>query len=281
MYNSLPADAGIGLKPEFFSELVNYNQPGLWFEVHAENYLIDGGPRLDTLIEIAQKTPISIHGVGASLGSPEPISNDHLQRIKRLCELVPLASFSEHIAWSGFEGNYFNNLMPAPLTKASVKFTSDNINRLQDVIQRPILVENPSNYIELMSDLDEAEFLMQLVNNTGCGLLLDVNNLFISGNNINIDVPAYIETLDKDVIGEIHIAGHTIDPNISGLLIDSHDAPVSTSVWKLLDSVLLKTGPKPVLIERDSNLPPLSELMKERDFASQMIQSSSKRIAHG
>ena len=281
MYNSLPADAGIGLKPEFFSELVNYNQPGLWFEVHAENYLINGGPRLETLIKIAQTTPISIHGVGASLGSPVPISNDHLQRIKRLCELVPLASFSEHIAWSGFEGNYFNNLMPAPLTKASVKFTSDNINRLQDVIQRPILVENPSNYIELMSELDEAEFLMQLVNNTGCGLLLDVNNLFISGNNINIDVPAYIETLDKDVIGEIHIAGHTVDPNISGLLIDSHDAPVSTSVWELLNSVLLKTGPKPVLIERDSNLPPLPELMAERDFASQIIQSSRQRLAHG
>ncbi len=281
MYNSLPADAGIGLKPEFFSELLNYNQLGLWFEIHAENYLISGGPRLDTLIEIAQKTPISIHGVGASLGSPEPISNDHLQRIKRLCELVPFASFSEHIAWSGFEGNYFNNLMPAPLTKASVKFTSDNINRLQDVIQRPILVENPSNYIELMSDLGEADFLMQLVNNTGCGLLLDVNNLYISGNNINIDVPAYIDTLDKDVIGEIHIAGHTEDPNIPNLLIDSHDAPIATNVWELLDSVLLKTGPKPVLIERDSNLPPLSELMKERDFASQIIQSSRQRLAHG
>lgn len=281
MYNSLPADAGIGLKPEFFSELVHYNQPGLWFEVHAENYLINGGPRLEALIEIAQKNPISIHGVGASLGSPEPISRDHLQRIKRLCELVPFASFSEHIAWSGFEGNYFNNLMPAPLTKASVKYTSDNINRLQDTIQKPILVENPSNYIELMSELDEAEFLMQLVNNTGCGLLLDVNNLFISGNNINIDVPAYIKTLDKDVIGEIHIAGHTIDPNIPNLLIDSHDAPVSKNVWELLNTVLRQTGPKPVLIERDSNLPPLSTLMDERDFASQIIQSSQKNIAHG
>lgn len=281
MFNSLPADAGIGLKPEFFVELENYQQPGLWFEVHAENYLINGGPRLDKLIEIAQKNPISIHGVGASLGSPEAIADEHLQRIKRLCDLVPLASFSEHIAWSGFEGNYFNNLMPAPLTKASVQFTSDNINRVQDAIQRPILVENPSNYIELMSEMNEADFLMQLTHNTGCGLLLDVNNLFISGNNINLDVPAYISTLDKDVIGEIHIAGHTVDPNIPNLLIDSHDEPVSSDVWDLLRSVLAQTGPKPVLIERDSNLPPLSELMNERDFASQIIQASHQRLAHG
>ncbi|MBO1254691.1 DUF692 domain-containing protein [Alteromonas sp. 5E99-2] len=281
MITSLPADAGIGLKPEFFSELHNFNQPGLWFEIHAENYLIDGGPRLQTLQELANKIPLSIHGVGASLGSPEPVCKDHLARIKKLCDSVKVASFSEHIAWSGLEGHYFNNLMPVPRTKASLAFTADNIHRVQDTIQRPILVENPSNYIEMASDYGEAEFLMELVHKTGCGVLLDVNNLFISSKNIAIDLNEYIQILDANAIGEIHVAGHSYDPNDKNLLIDSHDAPVSHNVWELLRDVISQTGKKPVLIERDANLPPLAELMKERDFASQIIQSSHKELAHG
>lgn len=272
MLTSLPVDAGIGLKPEFFAELDAYRQQGLWFEIHAENYLIDGGPRLEALSEIAHHIPLSIHGVGASLGSPEPVCQKHLQRIRKLCERVPCAAFSEHIAWSSVGGEYYSNLMPVPRTKDSVKYTAENIMRVQDALGRSILVENPANYIELASEFGEADYLMELVHQTQCGLLLDVNNLFISGKNINIDIAEYIRSLDSDAIGEIHIAGHTTDPNEAGLLIDSHDQPVADSVWELLSSVLEQTGPKPVLIERDSNLPPLAELMAERDFASDVIR---------
>jgi len=197
----LPVDAGIGLKPEFFAELDAYRQQGLWFEIHA------------------------IHGVGASLGSPEPVCQKHLQRIRKLCDRVPCAAFSEHIAWSSAGGEYYSNLMPVPRTKDSVKYTAENIMRVQDALGRSILVENPANYIELASEFGEADYLMELVHQTQCGLLLDVNNLFISGKNINIDIAEYIRSLDSDAIGEIHIAGHTTDPNEAGLLIDSHDQP--------------------------------------------------------
>ncbi|MDO6691989.1 DUF692 domain-containing protein [Aliiglaciecola sp. 3_MG-2023] len=274
----LPADAGICLKPEHFDSIPNTVEGQLWFEVHAENYLIQGGPRLERLQHIAQNFPLSIHGVGASVGGPTPINSEHLKRLSRLVNLVPTAAFSEHIAWSGTAGNYLGNLMPTPITTESLKSTARNIEQLQDALQRPILVENPANYLNFKSEMSESEFMMSLVSMTGCGILLDVNNLFISANNTGINAHGYIKNLDPSSIGEIHVAGHSVDPIEKDLLIDSHDSEVSKAVWSLLSEALNHIGPCPVLIERDANLPAFNVLLAERNFARKLI-NQNKQVA--
>lgn len=272
---SLPASAGISLKPEYFNDVPQVIVEGLWFEVHAENYLIDGGPRLAALKEIAARYPLSVHGVGASLAGPEPVDKGHLQRLKQLCNNLKVASFSEHLAWSTTDSHYFNNLLPIPLTKQTLHTVSNNVMQIQDALQRTIAIENPANYIHLNSDINEAEFLMELSHKTQCSLLLDVNNLFVSAQNVGLQPNNYIDTLDLDVVSEIHIAGHSSDPLQADLLIDSHDSPVAPEVWELLQYVLQQAGPKPVLIERDSDLPAFSELMLERKMAADLIQHCS------
>lgn len=274
----LPADAGICLKPEYFDSINLNLDESLWFEVHAENYLINGGPRLEKLQDIAKHFPISIHGVGASLGGPNAIDTLHIERLTRLLNSVPAAAFSEHIAWSGTNESYLGNLMPTPLTTESLNNTARNINQLQDALQRQILVENPANYLDFKSDMSESQFMMSLVNKTGCGILLDVNNLFISANNTKIDPHSYIKDLDATSIGEIHVAGHSTDPIEKNLLIDSHDTDVTKAVWELLEYALLHFGPCPVLIERDANLPTFNELLTERNIAQNLINSSRKAI---
>ncbi|MFT2092035.1 DUF692 domain-containing protein [Paraglaciecola sp. 2405UD69-4] len=261
------------LKPEYFNSIHTNLDGDLWFEVHAENYLIQGGPRLEKLQDIASHFPISIHGVGASLGGPDPISKEHLDRLTNLLKLIPSAAFSEHIAWSGTQGNYLGNLMPTPLTKQSLNNTAQNILQFQNALQRPILVENPANYLNFKSEMPESEFMMSLVQKTECGILLDVNNLFLSANNTGVDAHSYIRDLDPNVVGEIHIAGHSKDPIEKGLLIDSHDSPVSKEVWELLQTTLSLLGPKPVLIERDDNLPTFDVLLDERNMAQKLINS--------
>ena len=273
---SLPHNAGVSLKPEYFNDVPSAVVEGLWFEVHAENYLIDGGPRLAALKEIASRYPLSVHGVGASLAGPKSVDKQHLQRLKKLCDILPIASFSEHLAWSATDEQFFNNLLPIPLTQQTLKTVSDNVMQVQDTLQRSIAIENPANYIRLPSDIDEADFLMELAHRTQCSLLLDVNNLFISAANVNIDPNTYINTLDLNVVSEIHVAGHSKDPIQADLLIDSHDCAVAVQVWQLLQYVLQKSGPKPVLIERDSDLPSFAELMAERQTAANFIQHSSK-----
>ncbi|MEP2650500.1 MAG: DUF692 domain-containing protein [Paraglaciecola sp.] len=275
---NLPASAGMSLKPEYFDSVHTNLDANLWFEVHAENYLIQGGPRLEQIQEISSHFPISIHGVGASLGGPDPISQEHLSRLVSLLNLIPAAVFSEHIAWSGTQSNYLGNLMPTPITKDSIDSTAKNIMQLQNALQRPILIENPANYLSFKSDMPESEFMMSLVDITGCGILLDINNLFISANNTGIDPHSYIQGLNSDAIGEIHIAGHSTDPNEKGLLIDSHDSDVSKGVWELLETLLSHTGPKPVLIERDGNLPTFEALLAERNQAQHLINSIKKIV---
>lgn len=277
---NLPADAGMCLKPEYFDSINHCYEKNIWFEVHAENYLIKGGPRLERLQDIARTFPLSIHGVGTSLGGPNPINAEHLKRLKELLNLVPTAAFSEHIAWSGTDGNYLANLMPTPVTTESLNNTAHNIQLLQDALQRPILIENPANYLNFKGDMSESDFMMSLVAKTGCGILLDVNNLFISANNTGIDPQRYLENLNPAAIGEIHLAGHSEDPIEKDLLIDSHDSEVSKGVWDLLNKALSHIGPCPVLIERDANLPSFDELLKERNMAQQLINSHRKVASH-
>ncbi|WP_133471134.1 DUF692 domain-containing protein [Paraglaciecola marina] len=276
----LPATAGISLKPEYFDSINHCLEKNMWFEVHAENYLIQGGPRLERLQDIARDFPLSIHGVGASLGGPEPINTAHIKRLTNLLNLVPTAAFSEHIAWSGTEGNYLANLMPTPVTTESLNNTAHNIQQLQEALQRPILIENPANYLNFKGDMSEPEFMMSLVRKTGCGILLDVNNLFISANNTGIDPQSYIENLDPASLGEIHIAGHSTDPIEKDLLIDSHDNDISKGVWDLLDKALSHIGPCPVLIERDANLPTFDVLLKERNMAQNRINAHKEVTLH-
>ena len=267
----LPLSVGVGLKPPHFdaaaSALSSGAALGLWFEVHPENYMGIGGPRLRGLERIASSAPLSLHGVGASLGGPELPDRDHLARLRTLVERMQPASVSEHAVWSRANGRYFADLLPLPRTHVMLDRLCAGVDAMQNAISRPILLENPSNYLDFTSEMDEPDFLVEAARRTGCGLLLDVNNVFVSAHNTGIDSLAYVRAIPPSLVGEIHVAGHTPDAGGTNLLIDSHDSPVVEPVWALLQKTLEHTGPRPVLLERDDNLPEFETLMKERGRA--------------
>ncbi len=270
----LPNMAGMGLKPEFFREALEHPGQNMWYEVHPENYMVDGGPRLAWLEAIADKFPLSLHGVGASLGGLDPFDKTHLKSLRKLIERFNPAQVSEHATWSSFEGQYFADLLPMPRTKAAQDNMVDRIDEFQSSIGRRILIENPTNYMATNSELDEPDFLVEIARRAGCGLLLDVNNVYISAVNVGIDASAYIHALPTDLIGEIHIAGFDEDPKYGKkLLIDAHSSPVSEPVWDLLDTALAHIGPVPVLLERDGNIPEFSELLKEHGRAGAALDA--------
>lgn len=264
----LPLSAGVGLKPPHFADaaaaLSGGNAEDLWFEVHPENYMGIGGPRLRGLEGIAARAPLSLHGVGASLGGPDLPDPAHLARFRSLVDRFQPAAISEHAVWSRAGGRYFSDLLPLPRTRDMLARLSAGVDAMQSALGRPILLENPSNYLDFASEMDEPDFLVEVAQRTGCGLLLDVNNVHVSAHNTGIDADAWIRAIPPWLVGEIHVAGHTPDPGGTGLLIDSHDAPVAEAVWVLLRSALEHTGPRPVLLERDGNLPEFDLLMKER-----------------
>jgi len=264
--------AGMGLKPEFFREALEHSGQNMWYEVHPENYMVDGGPRLAWLEAIADKYPLSLHGVGASLGGLDPFDEIHLKSLRGLIDRFSPAQVSEHATWSSFDGRYFADLLPLPRTKAAQDHMVDRIDEFQTAIGRRILIENPTNYMATNSDMDEPEFLVEIARRAGCGLLLDVNNVYISSVNVGIAANAYVHALPPDLIGEIHIAGFDEDP-IHGkkLLIDAHSSPVSEPVWALLDTALAHIGPVPVLLERDGNIPAFSELLQEHSCAQSAL----------
>ena len=277
----LPNMAGIGLKPEFYREALEFpldhSGQNMWYEVHPENYMVDGGPRLAWLEAIADKFPLSLHGVGASLGGLDPFDKTHLKSLRMLIEQFNPAQVSEHATWSSFDGTYFADLLPLPRTQAAQDHMVERIGEFQTAIGRRILIENPTNYMATNSDqshveMDEPEFLVEIAKRAGCGLLLDVNNVYISSVNVGIDASAYIHALPPGLIGEIHIAGFDEDP-IHGkkLLIDAHSSPVSEPVWDLLDTALTHIGPVPVLLERDGNIPAFSELLQEHSRAQSAL----------
>ncbi len=271
----LPLHAGLGLKPEHFSDAEKHSPKNIWFEVHPENYMIGGGPRLRGLLSIRERFPLSLHGVGASLGGPELTDNAHISALKRLVDLLQPQSVSEHAVWSRANGVYYADLLPLPRTRDAMQRLVDGVNHFQEGIGRQILLENPSNYLPVISEMDEADFLVSIAKQTGCGLLVDVNNIYISSQNCDIDATEYIRAIPADLVGEIHIAGFDVDPNLEQrLLIDSHAADVAPEVWRLLDLALAQFGPKPVLLERDDNLPEYPVLLEERALAEKAIQHS-------
>lgn len=273
--------AGLGFKTEHLKEALAASAPGLWFEVHAENYMVDGGPRLAALDLLAERFPISLHGVGLSLASVEPPDPTHLHRLRRLADRIAPWAISDHLAWQRWSGAHHADFLPFPRTEEALAVTAANVSRVQDALGRSILVENPSLYVDLQGhDLDEADFLTELARRTGCRLLVDVNNVFVSAANLGFSPEARLDAIPADLIGEIHLAGHSQDADPeSGLLIDSHDAPVAPAVWALFHKLIERVGPRPTLIERDDNLPGFATLMEERRTAHEVLAVERTPVA--
>lgn len=268
----MPARAGIGLKPEHYRAALDSGAEGLWFEVHPENYMTAGGPRLAWLEAARARRPLSFHGVGASLAGPDPLDRAHLSRLRALIDRYDPAQVSEHVAWSAAGGRYFADLFPLPYTRDGVRHLSARIDAFQNAIGRRILIENPSAYIALRPEMSEPEFLAEVAATSGCGLLLDVNNVFVSANNLGFDAASYLDAIPGELVGQIHLAGHEPDAALGeALLIDSHAAPIAAPVWALYEQVIRRIGPRPTLIERDAKLPPFAELMREREMADRLL----------
>jgi uncharacterized protein len=239
--------AGLGFKMEHLDEALTSSAPGLWFEVHAENYMVDGGPRLAALLALRDRHPLSLHGVGLSLASTAPPSSDHLDRLARLVQQCEPIAVSDHLAWQRWNGMHHSDFLPFPRTRAALRHTCDNVDRVQSRLRRNIMVENPSLYVDLPGhDMSEAEFLTELARSTGCGLLLDVNNIFVSAHNLAFEPGAALDAIPADLVGEIHLAGHSPDSDpASGLLIDSHGTLVADPVWELYASLIERIGARP------------------------------------
>ena len=263
--------AGLALKPAHFDAALASTAPGLWFELHPENYLVAGGPRLAWLDALRQAHPLSLHGVSLSLAGDAPPASQ-LAALKQLVDRVQPALVSEHLAWSSWQGLYLPDLLPFPRTQAALLRISTNIDAVQSALGHTIAIENPSHYLHLPGhDWDEIDFLGELVRRTGCGLLLDVNNVQVSAHNLGYCPHSYLDRVPAEAIQEIHLAGHSQDPLLGpALWIDSHDSPVSPAVWQLYRRLLDRIGPRPTLIERDDQLPPFEVLMAERAQAQAM-----------
>lgn len=267
--------AGLGLKPQHYSAALACPADGMWFEVHPENYMVAGGPRLAWLEAIRTRHPISLHGVALSLAADAEPDAMHLARLRKLVRRIEPALVSEHLAWSTWRGIYHPDLLPFPRSREALMRIADNVSRTQETLQQRIAVENPSHYLRIESHaLDEIEFLAELTRRTGCGLLLDVNNVYVSACNLGYSAETYIDAFPGDAIMEIHLAGHTPDPQLGNkLLIDTHDAPVAAAVWTLYMRLIARIGARPTLIERDGNLPDFTALCAERERAATLLRA--------
>ena len=257
-HTSLPSRPGVGYKPQHYSDIMADAGPLGWLEIHAENYMGDGGRPIAQLRHLAERFPISVHGVGLSIGGEGNLDADHLARLKHLITWLNPASFSEHLAWSTHDSHFFNDLLPLPYTPHTLARVATHIDQVQDTVGRRMLLENPSSYLAFAeSTMSETDFLRELSQRTGCGLLLDVNNVFVSATNLKTSPQAYIDDFPLDAVGEIHLGGHDEDEDETGapLLIDSHGKAVVDPVWALLDYTLAKSGPKPLLVEWDTDVP--------------------------
>ncbi|MEO1238676.1 MAG: DUF692 domain-containing protein [Pseudomonadota bacterium] len=270
----LPLATGVGYKSDYFQDLQTDPGPVQWIEVHAENYMGAGGRPIAQLAHLAERFAVSVHGVGLSIGGEAPLDADHLLRLKRLVTWLNPASFSEHLAWSTHDTGFLNDLLPLPYTETTLARVADHIHQVQDTLGRQMLLENPSTYLAFdTSDMSETDFLRELTRRTGCGLLLDVNNVFVSATNQQTDAHGYIDAFPLDAIGELHLGGHTEDADDHGapLLIDSHDKPVVDPVWDLYTHTIAKAGRRPTLIEWDSDLPPWTVLRAEAGRAQALL----------
>lgn len=279
---SLPARAGIGLRSPHVAEVLATRPPLPWVEVHPENYL-GGGPAVRALQSIREDYPVSFHAVGLSLGSADGVDRRHLARVKSLADRVEPALVSEHLAWSQAGGAYLNHLLPLPYTEESLVAVCRNVDEVQTTLGRRVLVENPSGYLRFAaSTIPEAEFLAELARRTGCGLLCDVNNIYVTARNLGLDALAYLAALPAAAVGEIHLAGHSVnDAGGRNLLIDDHGSPVAPAVWALYERALGRFGMVPTLVEWDSAIPSLEVLVAEarRADVRLLVATSDARAA--
>ena len=273
-FTTLPAAPGVGYKPQHYAEILAGAGPVSWLEIHAENYMGDGGRLLAQLRALAERFPISVHGVGLSIGGEGRLDTEHLARLKHLVGWLNPASFSEHLAWSTHDSAFLNDLLPLPYTNATLDRVVAHVDEVQDTLGRQMLLENPSSYLAFSeSTWDEPDFLREIARRTGCGLLLDVNNVFVSATNLGFTPQAYIEGFALEKVGEIHLGGHDEDEDDHGapLLIDSHGREVADPVWALLDHTLVRSGPKPLLIEWDTDVPAWPVLAEEARRAEEAL----------
>ena len=270
----LPPRPGVGYKPQHFSNILDGSHPVEWLEVHAENYMGDGGRPLAQLRALAERFPMSVHGVGLSIGGSDPLDAEHLARLKHLVGWLQPAAFSEHLAWSTHEGAFLNDLLPLPYTPATLARVVAHVSEVQDALGRPMLLENPATYLEFAeTEMDEVAFLTEIARRTGCGLLFDVNNVFVACTNRQEDPVAYVDRFPLDLVGEIHLGGHDADRDDAGLplLIDSHGREVADPVWALYARVIARGGVKPTLIEWDTDVPAWPVLAAEARCAARIL----------
>ncbi|MDA9509294.1 hypothetical protein XI09_32585 [Bradyrhizobium sp. CCBAU 11386] len=274
--------AGTSFKPEHLAAILEAGPQAGFFEVHAENYMGAGGPPHRALEAIRRDHPLSLHGVCMSIGGPQPLDKAHLARFRSLVARYQPAMVSEHLAWSTHETSFFNDLLPLPYTEATLACVCNHIDEVQEAIRRPLLLENPSTYVTFReSSISETDFIRGIVERTGCGLLLDINNVFVSATNHGFSALDYLAGFPLAHVEEIHLAGHAEQTDDDGnlLLIDSHDGPVADAVWKLFEIIVARRGPVPTLIEWDSNIPDWPILRAEAVAAQAILDRSQTATA--
>jgi len=271
----IPARAGVGLKAEHYADILDTRPDIGWFEVHPENYMGAGGPPHAYLSRIRELYPLSLHGVGLSIGSDGPLDQDHLARVKALIDRYQPGLFSEHLAWSTHEDVFFNDLLPLPYTQETLQRVCEHIDEIQSATGRQMLLENPSTYVQFaQSEMSEIEFLSEIARRTGCGLLLDVNNVYVGATNHDYDPAAYIDAFPIEHVGEIHLGGHAEQEDDAGepLLIDDHGHDVDDTVWALYRRLIARRGACPTLVEWDNDIPDWPTLFAEAQEAERVIR---------
>lgn len=272
-FRPIPAVAGVGLKLEHFDDIENQKPNSIWFEVHTENYMSDGGPHLKRLEQIRENYPLSFHGVSLSIGSNQPLNTRNLDRTKLLIDRYEPGLVSEHLSWSVFENTYFNDLLPLPYTEETLELVVEHIDQVQNHLDRQILIENPSTYLQFVSShIPEHEFLVEMATRSGCGLLIDINNLYVNVRNHHLDPVKWLENIPPELIFEIHLAGHHVNKvGDQKVFIDDHGSTVTDKVWDLYQFALALYGSKPSLIEWDTNIPAFDVLLAEASRANNYL----------
>lgn len=272
---------GIGLRSEHHERVVAERPDVPWWEVHSENFFGDGGRPLEVLETVRERCPLSFHGVGLSMGSTDPLSRDHLQHLKALVDRFQPALVSEHVSWSSVGGVFYNDLLPLPYTEEALTLLIQRVEQVQEFLGRTLLMENPSTYLRYVdSPIPEQEFLVELARRSGCGLLLDVNNVYVCARNHGFDPIRYLDAIPGELVGEIHLAGHTVNTFEGGsIVIDTHNARVAEAVWALYAHTVKRIGAKPTLIEWDSDLPALETLLDEARQADRYLNEVPHALA--
>ncbi|MFZ2267982.1 MAG: DUF692 domain-containing protein [Azonexus sp.] len=271
---SLPVQAGLGLRAPHLQQ-VRQQQPAVaWFEVHSENYFVAGGPALAGLEAIRENYPLSLHGVGMSLGGADDLDRDHLRQLKALAERIQPAAISEHLCWSAIGGRWLNDLLPLPYTRQALERVCAHVEQVQETLGRSILVENVSSYLRFLpEDMPEWAFVAEVAKRTGCGVLLDVNNIYVSACNHGFAAADFLAGIAVGSVGEIHLAGYE---TVDGLLIDTHSRPVYPAVWELYRAALERFGPLPTLIEWDQDIPDFAVLQGEAAQAQEYLDAAAE-----